>query len=141
MSNYVSIYQNKTIEVTVIDNDPVSVQIVDTDILIKKNGITIGRTKKINFIDGDNIDISIVDIGDDIQITISSVEDAISLKWGDKWSFADNSNNFPTATYAGTLYIAADDHGVPSDADYVPANSWMISLVNGANNFSQYSIR
>jgi hypothetical protein len=64
-----------------------------------------------------------------------------SLRDGGLWTFADNSNNFPTATHSSTLYITTDSHGSPGDADYVPAGSWMISKIDGANEFSEYSIK
>lgn len=57
------------------------------------------------------------------------------------WTFADNSNNFPTASVQGQLYVALDDHGSPGDADYVQAGTWMLSKVAGANEFSEYYMK
>lgn len=51
------------------------------------------------------------------------------------------AGTFPTASIAGKLYIATNDHGVPGDADYVSSGSWMLSKIAGANEFSEYYIK
>lgn len=57
------------------------------------------------------------------------------------WTFAANSNNFPTSTLKGQLYVAQDDHGNPGDSDYVAAGTWMLSKTAGANSFSGYYMK
>lgn len=58
--------------------------------------------------------------------------------WGGLWNFASNAGAFPTASSAGKLYVAEDDHGSPGDADYVAAGTWMASKIVGADAFSEY---
>lgn len=58
--------------------------------------------------------------------------------WGGLWNFAANTGAFPTASTAGKLYVAEDDHGAPGDADYVAAGTWMASKIAGADSFNEY---
>lgn len=59
-----------------------------------------------------------------------------SIIWGGSWPWT--GGNFPTSTKQGTLYVASGDHGDPGDPDYVADGTWMISKVDGANEFSEY---
>jgi hypothetical protein len=97
------------------------------------------------FKDNATQDIEAVDMrefADDIMDSVSfSLDTVPPLKWGGIWTFASNSNNMPSATTAGTLYITADSKGSPGDADYVPAGSWMISKQESATTFAHYSIK
>ena len=44
------------------------------------------------------------------------------------WNFAANSNNFPVVGAGiNRLYVSADQHGTFGDADFVDANTWMVS--------------
>lgn len=72
------------------------------------------------------------------RITTQGIAD---LSFGGLHTFASSGNNFPTSDIAGKLYIAADDHGNPGDPDYVSSNSWMVSKIAGANEFSEYYIK
>lgn len=58
--------------------------------------------------------------------------------WGGAWTFADHSNNFPTALTEGLLYVALDDHGAPGDADYVAQGTWFIASIDGADEFDEF---
>ena len=63
------------------------------------------------------------------------------MVWGGLWTFASNSNNFPTPTMAGTLYVTTDEHGNFGDADYVAEGAWMVSNVDGASLFADFEIK
>jgi hypothetical protein len=63
----------------------------------------------------------------------------VSGSQGGLWNFAGNGGNFPTSAAAGTMYVAEDDHGNLGDADYVAANTWFMSKIAGADQFSEYS--
>lgn len=62
---------------------------------------------------------------------------SIAMPFGGLWNFA-TEGDFPTAEKAGTMYIAEDDNGAPGDPDYVPAGTWMMAKINGANAFGEF---
>lgn len=51
-----------------------------------------------------------------------------------------NGVTFPTAT-GPTIYIVTADHGIPNDADYIPAGAWAIALTAGVTTYSSLYIK
>jgi hypothetical protein len=75
----------------------------------------------------------------DSTVTVT-INDTVS-GFGGLWTFASNGNAFPTSAIAGNIYVTTDSKGNPGDSDYVPANSLLIAKVDGANEFSEYTIK
>ncbi len=76
-----------------------------------------------------------------IKATLKTFFDTLYAPKGGNWNFAANGGNFPTAKKEGTIYRAEDDHGTFGDVDFVPAETWFMSKIDGANSFSQYSYK
>lgn len=75
--------------------------------------------------------------GEDIADSYKNIVTVPPLRFGGTWAFPGSA--FPTATYAGTLYVATADHGSPGDPDYVPSGMRMMSLSNGANTYAGFT--
>lgn len=61
-------------------------------------------------------------------------------KWGGLWPWASHSNNYPTGN-AGTIWITEGDITLSSGSEnfLIPSGSWMISKINGANEYEEFT--
>jgi hypothetical protein len=75
--------------------------------------------------------------GEDLADSFGNLIDVVPIRFGGNWTFPAGA--FPVATYAGTLYVATADKGVPGDPDYVATGTRMMSLTNGANTYAGYT--
>lgn len=74
---------------------------------------------------------------EDLIDSLGNLTDDVPLRFGGTHAFPLGA--FPTATKAGTLYVASADKGNPGDADYVQSGTRFMSLVDGANSYNQYT--
>jgi hypothetical protein len=92
------------------------------------------------FADNTTEDISEEDFrqfAEDLIDSLGNITDDVPIRYGGNWAFPAGA--FPTATYAGTMYIATADKGSVGDPDYVQAGTRFMSTVNGANTYAQFT--
>jgi hypothetical protein len=77
--------------------------------------------------------------GEDIADSFGNLLTSPPIRYGGTWAFPAGA--FPVAANAGTLYITTAAKGAIGDADYVPSGAWLISTINGASSFSDYSYK
>lgn len=61
-----------------------------------------------------------------------------TLVYAGTWNHA---TQWPTALKKGIYYERVGDFGAPGDPVYIPDGAWIISIVDGANDFSGYTIK
>ncbi len=74
---------------------------------------------------------------EDLIDSLGNLTDDVPLRFGGSYAFPGGA--MPTATKAGTIYVASANKGNPGDPDYIQAGTRLMSLVDGANTYAQYT--